>query len=180
MRIRRILLLIVLVVVALALQISALPRLHLPGAVPDTVLLVVICTALLSGPLPGSVTGFCAGLALDLVPPADHAAGREAFAFCLVGYLVGLIRDEASRSVPLAVGVAGFAAGAATLVNAALGVILRETGARHAGLGELLLTAILYEAVLAGLVLPFILARRRRRVRSDAHLRTDMTLAVRR
>ena len=53
----------------------------------------------------GLVCGFAAGLAADLVPPADHEVGRWALVLTLVGYLAGLGRDSSRRSafVPLVV-----------------------------------------------------------------------------
>ena len=49
-------------------------RAPLPGGVaPDLVLLVVVALALSSGPMPGLITGFCAGLALDIAPPVPSS-----------------------------------------------------------------------------------------------------------
>ena len=79
-----------LVATALMLQLSVLDVLPLPGGIaPDLVLLVVVAIALTSGPLFGLVTGFAAGLALDLAPPASHAIGAYALVFCLIGYVCG-------------------------------------------------------------------------------------------
>ena len=61
---RRLILSVVLVAVALAAQLTIVNRLVLPGgAGPDLVLLVVVALALTGGPLPGMLTGFLAGLA---------------------------------------------------------------------------------------------------------------------
>ena len=76
MRINRVLLPAALVVVALVIQVSVLSRLHLPGAVPDLLLLVVLALAMTYGHVEGALIGFGAGLLADLAPPADHAAGR--------------------------------------------------------------------------------------------------------
>ena len=53
-------------------------------------LLAVVALALVNGSLTGLVAGFCAGLAADIVPPADHTIGRYALVYCLIGYLCGL------------------------------------------------------------------------------------------
>jgi len=86
------------VAVALALQVTLFARLPLPGATPDLVLLVVVGLALSHGPAFGLVLGFAAGLASDLVPPADHEIGRWAFVLTLLGYLAGSARDDSRPS----------------------------------------------------------------------------------
>ncbi|HWU21081.1 MAG TPA: rod shape-determining protein MreD [Nocardioides sp.] len=88
----------VLVVVGLLLQVSALPELGWPeagaGAVPGVVLLVVIATAIATDTRFATLTGFCAGLLLDIAPPADHVAGRWALALMTVGYVVGRLSHD--------------------------------------------------------------------------------------
>src|SRR5687768_17033845 len=117
---------VLLVVVALALQVTLLSRLPLPGATPDLVLLVVVGLALAEGPTVGLATGFGAGLAADLVPPADHEVGRWAFVLTLLGYLAGLAQAETRRSafVPIAV-VAATALGS-VLLYAGLGALMDD------------------------------------------------------
>ena len=58
MRVNRILLSVPLIVVALVIQVSVLARLHLPGAVPDLVLLTVLALALVYGHVGGALVGF--------------------------------------------------------------------------------------------------------------------------
>ena len=101
----RVVLAVVLLTVALAVQVTLMSRLPLPGATPDLLLLVVVALALAHGPGFGLVCGFAAGLAADLVPPADHEVGRWALVLTLVGYLAGMARDQTRRSafVPLVV-----------------------------------------------------------------------------
>lgn len=84
------------VLTALLLQTTVVVRLPLPGTPPDLVLLLVVCVALVEGPVSGVVTGFVAGLLADAL--ADHALGRLALAYVLVGYAVGLVDDERPRS----------------------------------------------------------------------------------
>jgi rod shape-determining protein MreD len=166
MRLHRILLSAVLVVVALVVQVSVLSRLGLPGAVPDLMLLVVIGLALVYGPVGGCLVGFCAGLLADLAPPSDHAVGRYALVLCVLGYGAGLLRPEGGqiRSVlrPLVV-VAG-AAFTATLLYAGVGALVGDTAARHVGIVSLLLTAVLYDVLLAPFVVPAVMAMARRSV----------------
>ncbi|WP_405993334.1 rod shape-determining protein MreD [Streptomyces sp. NBC_00986] len=164
MRVNRILLSVPLVVVALVIQVSVLARLHLPGAVPDLLLLTVLGLAMVYGHVTGALIGFGAGLLADLAPPADHAAGRYALVLCVIGYLAGLAKPENGRlksaTGPMAVVVA--AAIGATLLYAGVGALVGDTAARHVGLGSLLFTASLYDLLLAPFVVPGIMALARR------------------
>ncbi|GHI07735.1 rod shape-determining protein MreD [Streptomyces cellostaticus] len=164
MRVNRILLSSALVVVALVIQVSVLARLHLPGAVPDLLLLTVLGLAMVYGHVGGALVGFGAGLLADLAPPADHAAGRYALVLCVIGYGAGLIKPENGRlksaTGPMAVVVA--AAVGSTLLYAGVGALVGDTAARHVGLTGLLFSAALYDLLLAPFVVPGImwLARR--------------------
>ncbi|MEV5983693.1 rod shape-determining protein MreD [Streptomyces sp. NPDC052051] len=164
MRLNRILLATPLVIVALVIQVSVLARLHLPGAVPDLVLLTVVALALVYGHVGGSLIGFGAGLLSDLAPPADHAAGRYALVLCVIGYLAGLARPENGRpksaTGPMAVVVA--AAIGSTLLYASVGALVGDTAARHVGLGGLLFTAAVYDLLLAPFVVPGLMALARK------------------
>jgi rod shape-determining protein MreD len=164
MRLNRILLSSALVVVALVIQVSVLARLHLPGAVPDLLLLTVLGLAMVYGHVGGALVGFGAGLLADLAPPADHAAGRYALVLCVIGYFAGLIRPDNGRlksaTGPMAVVVA--AAIGSTLLYAGVGALVGDTAARHVGLPGLLFSAALYDLLLAPFVVPGVmwLARR--------------------
>ena len=134
-----------------SIQVSVLARLHLPGAVPDLLLLTVLGLALVYGHVGGALIGFGAGLLADLAPPADHAAGRYALVLCVIGYLAGLAKPENGRlksaTGPMAVVVA--AAIGSTLLYAGVGALVGDTAARHVGLASLLFTAALYDLLLA-------------------------------
>jgi rod shape-determining protein MreD len=164
MRLNRILLSTALIVVALVIQVSVLARLHLPGAVPDLMLLTVLGLALVYGHTGGALVGFGAGLLADLAPPADHAAGHYALVLCVIGYLAGLVKPDNGRlrsaTAPMVVVVAS--AVGATLLYAGVGALVGDTAARHVGLGGLLLTAALYDLLLAPFVVPGIMALARR------------------
>ncbi|AZS87345.1 rod shape-determining protein MreD [Streptomyces griseoviridis] len=164
MRVNRILLSSALIVVALVIQVSVLARLHLPGAVPDLLLLTVLALAMVYGHVGGALVGFGAGLLADLAPPADHAAGRYALVLCVVGYLAGLVKPENGRlksaTAPMLV-VVGAAIGS-TLLYASVGALVGDTAARHVGLTGLLFSATVYDLLLAPFVVPgvMVLARR--------------------
>ncbi|MEV8037769.1 rod shape-determining protein MreD [Streptomyces sp. NPDC002742] len=164
MRFNRMLLSVTLVVVALVIQVSVLARLHLPGAVPDLVLLTVLALAMVYGHVGGALIGFGAGLLSDLAPPADHAAGRYALVLCVVGYLAGLAKPENGRlksaTGPMVVVVA--AAIGSTVLYAGVGALVGDTAARHVGLRSLLLTAAVYDLLLAPFVVPVLMALARR------------------
>ncbi|MFJ2947449.1 rod shape-determining protein MreD [Streptomyces sp. NPDC087226] len=164
MRVNRILLSSSLIVVALVIQVSVLARLHLPGAVPDLLLLTVLGLALVYGHVGGALVGFTAGLLVDLAPPADHAAGRYALVLCVIGYLAGLVKPESgqvrSATGPMAVVVA--AAVGSTLLYAGVGALVGDTAARHVGLSGLLFTSALYDLLLAPFVVPAVMALARR------------------
>ncbi|WP_326723122.1 MULTISPECIES: rod shape-determining protein MreD [unclassified Streptomyces] len=164
MRFNRMLLSTTLVVVALVIQVSVLARLHLPGAVPDLLLLTVLALAMVYGHVGGALIGFGAGLLADLAPPADHAAGRYALVLCVIGYLAGLVKPESgqlkSATGPMAVVVA--AAVGSTLMYAGVGALVGDTSARHVGLTGLLFTAALYDLLLAPFVVPGLMALARR------------------
>ncbi|GHG03395.1 rod shape-determining protein MreD [Streptomyces albogriseolus] len=164
MRVNRILLSSSLIVVALVIQVSVLARLHLPGAVPDLLLLVVLGLALVYGHVGGALVGFAAGLLADLAPPADHAAGRYALVLCVIGYLAGLVKPESGQvktaAGPMLVVVA--AAVGSTLLYAGVGALVGDTAARHVGLSGLLFTAALYDLLLAPFVVPGVMALARR------------------
>lgn len=162
MRYTRVAVAVVLVTVALALQVTLLARLPLTGATPDLLLLVVVGLALSYGPGFGLVLGFAAGLASDLVPPADHEVGRWAFVLTLVGYLAGTARDESRRSafVPLAV-VAAAGAGS-VLLYAGLGALIDDAHVTWTAVAQLLPTAVVYDVVLSAFAIPAILAIVRR------------------
>ncbi|MFF7975555.1 rod shape-determining protein MreD [Streptomyces sp. NPDC007905] len=177
MRVNRILLSSALVVVALVIQVSVLARLHLPGAVPDLLLLTVLGLAMVYGHVGGALVGFGAGLLADLAPPADHAAGRYALVLCVIGYCAGLIRPENGRlksaTGPMAVVVA--AAVGSTLLYAGVGALVGDTAARHVGLPGLLFSAALYDLLLAPFVVPGIMWLARR---SDNDPLTDTSPAA--
>jgi rod shape-determining protein MreD len=151
---RRLLLSVVLVLAALVVQLTVLNRLPLPGGVsPDLVLLVVVALALSSGPMTGMVTGFCAGLALDIAPPSTHLIGLYALVFCLVGYFCGLIAADLESTVllPLAASAAGAAGGAA--LYAGLGILLGNPDITGQAVRHVLPITVLYDVLLSPFVL---------------------------
>jgi rod shape-determining protein MreD len=125
-------------------------------------LLCVVAFALGWGPGAGSVLGFGAGLALDLVPPTDSAVGQWAFVLCVVGYLSGLVRraGEGSVFVPLAV-VAAASAGS-TLLYAAMAGLIGDPRVTWPPRSPYVPTGVLYAVILSPFVVSAVLALARR------------------
>lgn len=167
----RLLAVIVALAGALLLQVTVLPHFAWQvggmGVVPDLVLLVVVAVALATDTRYAVLTGLCAGLMLDIAPPADHVAGRWALALLVVGYVIGrLAHDNTADAVrvepsstqrpPLPLVLAAAAGGSfiGTSVFALSGLFLSDGSA---GVGDLLpvaMIALLLDVVAALLVVP--------------------------
>lgn len=143
-----------LVVVALVLQTSMFHELAYNAVAPDLVLLVVVGAGLARGSTFGMLTGFAAGLLLDLTPPADHIAGRWALALLVVGFLAGAIR-HGRPTASLAVATAAAASFVGTSIYAMTGMLLHQTPPFGTVLTTILI-GVVYDVVLAVLVLPLV------------------------
>jgi rod shape-determining protein MreD len=164
--------------IALIVQVSVTNRLPLPGSVtPDLVLLTVVALALVNGPLVGLVTGFCAGLTADIVPPADHTIGRYALVYCLVGYICGLFTDEMDRSpVTPFVAVAAGALGG-TLLYVGVGMMLGDPRAGWPVVSRVVPLAVLYDVLASPFVVWGVLRLTRRLEGERGHDRYDPATA---
>jgi len=148
------------VLTALLLQATVVERLPLPGVAPDLLVILVVAYALVEGPLSGLTTGFIAGLLADA--SADHALGRLALAYTVVGYLVGLIEDDRDRSVLLPFLAVGFGALGAVLVYGAEGILLGDPRVTIAAITRSIVSSVPYAVVLTPLVVPVVAALVRR------------------
>ncbi|QSR27533.1 rod shape-determining protein MreD [Nocardioides aromaticivorans] len=157
--------------VALLVQVTVLPPFAWEvgglGVVPDVVLLVVVASALATDTRYGMLTGFFAGLLLDLAPPADHVAGRWALALMVVGYVVGrLAHDDTAdvgrleldgtRRPPVTLVLAAAAGGSfvGISVYALSGLFLGDSSATVGDLLEVALVALVLDTLAALLVVP--------------------------
>jgi rod shape-determining protein MreD len=110
-------------VVAVVLQISGVAQVTIFGASPNLVPLAVAGVAFFAGSVPGAITGFAAGLLLDLA--LGHVVGASSLVLSAVGYGSGRyreVRDPAHGLSPIV-----FAAGATAaylLVFAAVSYML--------------------------------------------------------
>ncbi len=153
---------VALVVTALLLELTALPLLHLPGAVPDLLTVTVIALGLVGGPVRGAATGLFAGLLLDLVTPAVGVLGLSAVMLVVVGYFAGVLGGDRDRSPFVTVLVAGLLAGGATLGLALVGGVVADPRVSWDRVPGLVLTQTAYAVVLAAFVVPGVAALWRR------------------
>jgi rod shape-determining protein MreD len=151
---------VIVVAVTVVVQLTIVDRIAFPGgAGPDLVLLVVAALALAGGPMAGVLTGFLAGLALDVAPPGSHFVGQNALVFCLVGYACGLLADDASGDAEqghtalfeIVVTAAGAVVGEALL--ALLGVMLSDPRVTWPAITNVLPAAVAYDVLLCPFVL---------------------------
>src|SRR5215470_3310378 len=150
---RRAILSPVLLVAALVLQLTVVNRLPLPGTGPDLVLLTVVALSLCGGPAAGAVTGFGAGLTLDIAPPGSYLLGEYALVFCVVGYLCGRLRGSVNNSALLTIVLAMAAAAAGEAASAVLGVVLSDPQVTWSAVRQVLPPSVAYDVA----VTPFLL-----------------------
>jgi rod shape-determining protein MreD len=142
------------VLIAVVLQTAVLDRLPFPGGFPpDLVLVLVVTLALASGPLPGAVIGFGAGLALDIAPPATGLLGLSALVFCAVGYGCGRLRGPMERSAWLPLAVIALAVTAGEILYALAGLTLGDADITWQSMRQVLPPVIVYSI----LITPFVL-----------------------
>ena len=83
------------VFVVAILQVSAFSSLTIRGGGPDVLLVTLVAIALLRGSVAGAVTGFCAGLLVDVTTLGT--LGLTALLFTLVGYWGGRYGETTGR-----------------------------------------------------------------------------------
>ncbi|HTW97914.1 MAG TPA: rod shape-determining protein MreD [Acidimicrobiales bacterium] len=162
MRTRQLVVAAVVILTFVLVQICFVNEIHLPWGYPDLPVLAVVALALAWGPIWGSCVGFVTGLMLDIAPPADHAVGRLAFAYALVGYLAGLLEDAEETSVSTTILVVAGASALLVLVDVGLAAVLGDGSVTAAQTGRLLASTVGYDVILAPFVVPLLagLARR--------------------
>src|SRR4051794_32039189 len=153
---------LLLLLAAVVLQVSFFGYFAWDGVAPNLVLLVVVAAGLIRGPELAALLGFVGGMALDLVPPADHVAGRWALALVLVGYLAGRVRQDSGRSSLVALSTVAVCSLVGTSVYALSGMLLRDPSIPVADALQVIPTALVYDLLLAPFVLPPLLRLFRR------------------
>jgi rod shape-determining protein MreD len=149
------------VVVAALLSATLLPRLGVPAEwVPDLVLIGVVATAVLRGPVHGALVGLVAGWVVELVPPVGAPLGLTPLVMMLGGLVGGLFHRVSSRTLGRAL-LALAAAGAVVLLGRTASAIVAEGSVSVTeGLGRLATTV-----AVGVLALPVLLAVDRALVR---------------
>ena len=143
-----------LLLLAILIQVTLVNNLPWPGAAgPDLVLVVVVALALTGGPVEGMLAGFCAGLALDVAPPATHLIGQYALVFCLVGYGCGRVGGHLSESVWAPIGVVAIGSAAGELLYALTGMIFGDLDVTWSAVGHVLPASVVYDVLLSPFVL---------------------------
>ncbi len=137
---------------AIVVQLTVLNGLRLPGGgVPDLVLVLVASLAVASGPLRGMVTGFIAGLCLDLAPPGSALLGEYALVFCLVGWAAGKLSGLATRSALASLALVAVVVAAGEAAVGGLSVALDPAQASLSDVRHVLPYSVAYDLV----ILPF-------------------------
>ena len=152
---------VLVVAVTVIVQLTIVDRIAFPGgAGPNLVLLAVAALALASGPLVGALTGFWAGLALDVAPPGSHFVGQDALVFCLIGYACGLLADDSSgdtaeqgHTALFEIVVTAVAAVCGEALAALLGVMLSDPRVTWPAIRNVLPAAVAYDVLLCPFVL---------------------------
>jgi rod shape-determining protein MreD len=146
---------LVLTAVTVVVQLTIVDRIAFPGGGgPDLVLLLVAALALAGGPMAGVLTGFSAGLALDVAPPGSHFTGEDALVFCLIGYACGLLADDFSgdaeqgRSALFEIVVTAAGAVCGEALVALLGVMLSDPRVSWPAITNVLPAAVAYDVLL--------------------------------
>jgi rod shape-determining protein MreD len=108
-----------LLVLAAIVQVSIASSIEVADGHPDFVLVLVVVTALVRGPLFGACIGFWAGLVVDVA--SLEALGLSSLLLTLAGYWAGRFGDATTRSsahpplVAVALATIGVAFGSAVL-----------------------------------------------------------------
>jgi rod shape-determining protein MreD len=147
---------VALVVTSVLLQLTVLPLLHLPGAVPNVVAVTVVAIGFCTGTIRGAIVGFCAGLLLDLAPPSIGTVGITALVLVVAGFAAGWFGDDQDRPLWLLAGFSSLVCGATVLGGTIVGGIVGDPHITWSRVPEILLSEVLYGAVLGLIIFPVV------------------------
>jgi hypothetical protein len=160
--ISRIILIAVSLIVAVALQLSLMSRLGLPGATPDLVLVVVMAFGFVRGPVAGAAIGFAAGLLLDLAPPSLGYFGLSAALLAVAGFAAGVVAERSGGVVAIALISVALAAFGLTIVRAVVATLVGDPRVLWGPVLVQSLTSAVYAVIMAALIVPLVAAIDRR------------------
>jgi rod shape-determining protein MreD len=137
-------------IVALALQLTVVLDLRIGGAHPDLMLGLAVTAGLAGGTQRGAVAGFLSGIALDLFLPTPF--GLSALVGTIVGAAAGqLVAAGVDRSTWFFVpGVAALGSAVGVIMFAVLGTVIGQPDMLTVGLGAVVVVV----AVVNGLLGP--------------------------
>jgi rod shape-determining protein MreD len=126
------------VAVAALVQVAMLDQVRFLGGAPDLIAVTVVCAALARGPVAGALTGFVAGLAVDVV--GAGLIGTSSLALTPIGYVVGAYGERLARTAAVRpVFLVGIAAAASLLTRVLLSQLL---GLEPAGRTSVIFAAV--------------------------------------
>lgn len=133
---------------AALLQVTLVTSVNVASGHPDLVLVLLVSIALLRGPILGAVSGFWAGLVLDVA--ALQTLGLSSLLLTLIGYWAGRFGEATSRRSPHPPLVAVALATVVVVVGAAvLHFMLGDTVPLSHVLGPVLLPSLALNSLLA-------------------------------
>jgi rod shape-determining protein MreD len=144
-----------LVLFGVVLQVAGVASLHVFGAHPDLVPLIVGAVGLLGGSVYAAVVGFSCGVLIDIA--LGQPLGASSLVLTAVGYAVGRyqeVRDPAHGLLPIPIGAAATAG--YVIGFAALSFMLQVRGPVSASVIREMIITILLNALLALLIFPII------------------------
>jgi rod shape-determining protein MreD len=145
----------VLVVFGVVLQVAGVSTLHVFGAEPNIIPLIVGAIGLLGGSLFAAAVGFACGLLIDTT--LGQPLGASSLVLTSVGYAVGRyqeVRDPAHGLLPIPIGAAATAG--YVIGFAALAFMLQVRAPVSASVIREMIITILLNALLALLIFPII------------------------
>ena len=145
------------VLVAVTAQVAVFSLFSVNGVVPNLALIVVVAASISRGQQFGVVVGFCAGLLIDLAPPADHIAGRWALSLVVVAILAGRVRGDARSNALAGLTAVAVCSFVGTSLFALSGLVLDDHALPVGQMVEVIGIAVLWDVVLAPLLLPVLL-----------------------
>ena len=147
---------VALTVTAVLLQLTVLPLLHLPGAIPNVVTVTVIAIGLCAGSVRGAVVGFIAGMLLDLAPPSIATLGITALVLVLAGFAAGAFGQDPDRPLLLICGFSSLTCALTVLAGTLVAGIVGDPHVTWSRVPAILVSELIYGALLAVAIVPLV------------------------